>query len=514
MILCYDEKMINYDGTLKKIYVYKMQYKQNKKDSKSSDLYTLFNFTLDLNNKNILFRFTPEWSDICEKYQVDGEEIYEEIDIEEYIYQEVQVKTLIYYNYAKKQYETDKDIIDFFINEVKHISKLTIKIKRNNDTYYELIFSQDKDGQVIKCEIKESDSNSSDSFKPIQNQNNDKQSKAQNESPKTPEDNTGIKPPTPKQPSIASLQKIFFGPPGTGKSYKAKILKEILKEKDDELIIIRATFHPEYLNSDFIAKLVPVTNGEKVEYKVLPGHFVKAFAKALAAPEKHVLLIIEEINRGNCSAIFGEVFQLLDRDDNGESVYENEWSDLAKIAIKEEMEKVKKDSYDEEKIKKIPVNMSIVATMNTCDENIFFMDSAFKRRWGFEYVGIEYESSDDDHKKQLNAKIEDGSGNITWKDFLEKLNSFIKGSKAYRLEDKLVGQWFIKAKEDKISKDDIKNKLMHYLWDNVFSRDRKPLMDLLEDDKPGTVDLKTFGDFIEKYDVFIEKIMKIKIESK
>ena len=318
----------------------------------------------------------------------------------------------------------------------------------------------------------------------------------------------------PKQSSIASLQKIFFGPPGTGKSYKAKKLKEILKEKDDELIIIRATFHPEYLNSDFIAKLVPVTNGEKVEYKVLPGHFVKAFAKALADPEKHVLLIIEEINRGNCSAIFGEVFQLLDRDDNGESVYENEWSDLAKIAIKEEMEKVKKGSYDEAKIKKIPANMSIVATMNTCDENIFFMDSAFKRRWGFEYVGIEYESSDDDHNKQLNAKIEDGPGNITWKDFLEKLNSFIKGSKAYRLEDKLVGQWFIKAKEDKISKDDIKNKLMHYLWDNVFSRDRKPLIGLLEDDKPGTVDLKTFGDFIEKYDVFIEKIMKIKIESK
>lgn len=318
----------------------------------------------------------------------------------------------------------------------------------------------------------------------------------------------------PKQSSIASLQKIFFGPPGTGKSYKAKKLKEILKEKDDELIIIRATFHPEYLNSDFIAKLVPVTNGEKVEYKVLPGHFVKAFAKALADPEKHVLLIIEEINRGNCSAIFGEVFQLLDRNDNGESVYENEWSDLAKIAIKEEMEKVKKGSYDEAKIKKIPANMSIVATMNTCDENIFFMDSAFKRRWGFEYVGIEYESSDDDHNKQLNAKIEDGPGNITWKDFLEKLNSFIKGSKAYRLEDKLVGQWFIKAKEDKISKDDIKNKLMHYLWDNVFSRDRKPLIGLLEDDKPGTVDLKTFGDFIEKYDVFIEKIMKIKIESK
>ena len=318
----------------------------------------------------------------------------------------------------------------------------------------------------------------------------------------------------PKQSSIASLQKIFFGPPGTGKSYKAKKLKEILKEKDDELIIIRATFHPEYLNSDFIAKLVPVTNGEKVEYKVLPGHFVKAFAKALADPEKHVLLIIEEINRGNCSAIFGEVFQLLDRNDNGESVYENEWSDLAKIAIKEEMEKVKKGSYDEAKIKKIPANMSIVATMNTCDENIFFMDSAFKRRWGFEYVGIEYESSDDDHNKQLNAKIEDGPGNITWKDFLEKLNSFIKGSKAYGLEDKLVGQWFIKAKEDKISKDDIKNKLMHYLWDNVFSKDRKPLIGLLEDDKPGTVDLKTFGDFIEKYDVFIEKIMKIKIESK
>jgi hypothetical protein len=323
-----------------------------------------------------------------------------------------------------------------------------------------------------------------------------------------------IQPPTPKQSSIASLQKIFFGPPGTGKSYKAKKLKEILKEKDDELIIIRATFHPEYLNSDFIAKLVPVTNGEKVEYKVLPGHFVKAFAKALANPEKHVLLIIEEINRGNCSAIFGEVFQLLDRNDNGESVYENEWSDLAKIAIKEEMEKVKKGSYNEAKIKKIPANMSIVATMNTCDENIFFMDSAFKRRWGFEYVGIEYESSDDDHKKQLNAKIEDGTGNITWKDFLKKLNSFIKGSKAYRLEDKLVGQWFIKAKDDKISKDDIKNKLMHYLWDNVFSRDRKPLIGLLEDDKPGTVDLKTFGDFIEKYDVFIEKIMKIKIESK
>jgi hypothetical protein len=399
---------------------------------------------------------------------------------------------------------TDKQklIIQATKQEVrKNIRKIEIKYKNSQNIEQMVIV----DKYPNEPEFSEPTSLSSTELKP---------SEEKNEPTKTPEDNTDIQPPTPKQPSIASIQKIFFGPPGTGKSYKAKKLKEILNEKDDELIIIRATFHPEYLNSDFIAKLVPVTNGEKVEYKVLPGHFVKAFAKALANPDKHVLLIIEEINRGNCSAIFGEVFQLLDRDDNGESVYENEWSDLAKIAIKEEMEKVKKGSYDEEKIKKIPANMSIVATMNTCDENIFFMDSAFKRRWGFEYVGIEYESSDDDYKKQLNAKIEDGTGNITWKDFLKKLNSFIKGSKAYRLEDKLVGQWFIKAKYDKISKDDIKNKLMHYLWDNVFSKDRKPLIGLLEDDKPGTVDLKTFGDFIEKYDVFIEKIMKIKIESK
>ena len=149
---------------------------------------------------------------------------------------------------------------------------------------------------------------------------------------------------------------------------------------------------------------------------------------------------------------------------------------------------------------KLPPNLSIIATMNTSDESIYFMDSAFKRRWDWEYMDISEEIDN------TNREIGNEKANITdeadWKNFINKLNNFIKSNaKSIRkVEDKLVGYYFIKYKED-MTNEAIQNKLMFFLWDNVFAKDKKPLKELLGDNT-----LITFGDFTSQVKTFIEKI--------
>ncbi len=345
------------------------------------------------------------------------------------------------------------------------------------------------------------------------------------------------------------LQKILFGSPGTGKSFKIDkvIVPEFLtidKETNPENVI-KTVFHPEYTYGDFVGKLMPLTTSEgKVEYKFYEGHFLKALAQAykniLSQKEdeepKNVALVIDEINRGNSSAIFGTIFQLLDRGEDGWSDYGINFSDLEfqtiigligfrrvgeenKIPtysygkhtsgrkLEEYQEILSKINITVEKSKvigssiRIPPNLSILATMNTSDNSIYFMDSAFKRRWNWEFINWD----DSEPPRGIYGKSGKGTlDNDEWLNFIKKLNIFLKGHHASirGIEDKQVGRYFVK--ERPVTAEQIQNKLMFFLWDSVFHRDKKPLVELL---KLTRNELVTFGDFTKTHNEFYEKII-------
>lgn len=348
------------------------------------------------------------------------------------------------------------------------------------------------------------------------------------------------------------IQKIFFGSPGTGKSYK--IDNEVIPyelgidvDKNPENII-KTVFHPEYTYGDFIGKLMPITRSGKVEYNFYEGHFLRALAQAykniINAYDKqgnrvegstieNVVLIIDEINRGNSAAIFGSVFQLLDREDTGWSSYYVSINEIAFIKILELVGvKFSYDQHgqiDEYKLKphdgvkqiktlaekltflrfdlinktiRIPNNLSIIATMNSSDSSIYYMDSAFKRRWDWEFIDIDSTSVCID-----GAAFHDRA---SWESFVLKLNSFVKSNHKFvrGIEDKQIGKYFIT--DSVVKKSCVQNKVMFFLWDNVFNRDKRPLFNLLypDTDEKNGVELITFGDFAKKVDLFIDRILE------
>lgn len=334
---------------------------------------------------------------------------------------------------------------------------------------------------------------------------------------------------------ISPIQLILFGSPGTGKSHRVEShYKEQLKLKVTENVqeahVIKTVFHPEYTYGDFMGKLMPLTDESgKVTYRYYPGHFMKALSFALkyqheAEPDisaKNVLLVIDEINRGNTAAIFGTAFQLLDRDINGWSSYEVDISDMEKEALLKQMGAIKSTTTENHQSNttwklgnkqladtthpflsgkiRIPPNMSIIGTMNTSDESIYYMDSAFKRRWSWEYVPVKF------NEEELKDTVIIEGTEKKWCEFVDKLNTFILDNQKFirKVEDKQIGYRFIKAKEDVILKNDVKNKLMFFLWDTVFSRDKTPLQALMSDKN---FKLSTFGQFSEQVDSFISSI--------
>ena len=348
---------------------------------------------------------------------------------------------------------------------------------------------------------------------------------------------------------IPHKQLILFGCPGTGKSHKVnnQYCEELSVDNNSENCI-RTVFHPEYDYGDFMGKLLPITKNNKVEYNYYPGHFMKAliasYKNILASVNnkkvewgevKNVCLIIDELNRGNTSSIFGNVFQLLDRNNNGEKkgwstygvsiadiefeklidelgfnrVYENESiffrhnyknldiKDSLNIKDLEDLIKNYLDIQSSNKIK-IPPNLSILCTMNNADTSIYQLDNAFKRRWDMEYVDI--------HNEIENRKIEN---NTNWKQFVDNINKFISknANQLKNVEDKLIGYYFIG--EEIIKKESIKNKLMFYLWDTVFYNNKKPLEELLKTQTQNK-SLLTFGDFQKQFETFITEIYNYK----
>ena len=300
------------------------------------------------------------------------------------------------------------------------------------------------------------------------------------------------------------LQQIYYGAPGTGKSNEIKRLTAEGKFTKD--FTFRTTFHPDSDYSTFVGAYKPVWDDieEKIVYEFRPQAFLKAYVAAWTHPDDDVALVVEEINRGNCAQIFGDIFQLLDREVNGLSKYPIEADiDMQKFLfdalngvikedwagiIPEEEDNVAEintyyiehyiNAFDKIKVGKIlslPKNLSILATMNTSDQSLFPMDSAFKRRWDWKYQPI-VKGVDSETKKELDWFIDiKGYNPIDWWEFLERINKVI--SDLTTSEDKQLGYFFCMPDKkvnnaDKeptlISTERFVEKVVFYLWNDVF----------------------------------------------
>lgn len=294
------------------------------------------------------------------------------------------------------------------------------------------------------------------------------------------------------------LQQIYYGAPGTGKS---KTIKDLTFGES----VIRTTFHPDSDYASFVGTYKPITeevvlrdcNGKKVidddtkevvkeeriAYKFIPQAFLEAYVKAWKklGSSKKQYLIIEEINRGNCAQIFGDLFQLLDRNEYGFSDYpivadkdmqkylEKEFEGW-EITNKDEINQLYGEANMVNLIMKgerlvLPSNLYIWATMNTSDQSLFPIDSAFKRRWDWKYVPIR-EGRDKETYAPLNWYINTGDKQYKWWAFISKVNELI-GSLT-NSEDKKLGYFFCKAKDGEIDADLFVSKVIFYLWNDVF----------------------------------------------
>lgn len=268
--------------------------------------------------------------------------------------------------------------------------------------------------------------------------------------------------------------RYLYGVPGSGKSYKIKT-----EYCDDERYMERVVFHPDYTYSDFIGQILPKTKDGIISYPFIPGPFTRILKKAYRDPKNMYFLIIEEINRGNAPAIFGEVFQLLDRNSKidggkiGESTYGINNSDIALTVYGNEEHPVR-----------IPSNLTILATMNTADQNVFTLDTAFKRRWKAEIIPNRV--NDCKHATQRIC-----GRNVQWAEFANKINDMIieLGEGNLSSEDNRLGGYFVNE-EDIQNPSDFAEKVLMYLWNDAFKFDR---------DKVFVSEYKTLEQLIEGF---------------
>lgn len=286
--------------------------------------------------------------------------------------------------------------------------------------------------------------------------------------------------------------RILFGAPGTGKSYR--LTQDMIRTKDiDEdrelyegLLVgheknyERVTFHPDYSYANFVGtyKPVPIEDEDgkgSITYTYVPGPFMRSYVNAIRSAQtdnpEPFLLIIEEINRANVAAVFGDIFQLLDRDENHISEYP--------IQVSEDMKKYLADELggnpDEYSAIRIPDNLFIWATMNSADQGVFPIDTAFKRRWSFTYLGV------DENENQIkggNVIIGKGENarEVKWNDLRKEINNILQSFKIN--EDKLMGPFFISKDVMDNSEKFIrtfKNKVIMYLFDDAAKHKRTDL---------------------------------------
>ena len=316
-----------------------------------------------------------------------------------------------------------------------------------------------------------------------------------------------------KAPNV--YQQIFYGAPGTGKSNTIK--RNVDNEKK---ICFRTTFHPDSDYSTFVGAYKPsmkptgtaLASGEKEEvitYKFVPQAFTKAYAAAWNTTED-VFLVIEEINRGNCAQIFGDLFQLLDRK-GGKSEYPIEAdTDLANY-LQEALAKSPRTDIPQE-VKSgerlmLPQNLYIWATMNTSDQSLFPIDSAFKRRWDWVYIPIKPHAEE-------NYKIKMGNETYDWRGFLQKINSVIDDTT--HSEDKKLGYFFVNTESKTVCAEKFVSKVLFYLWNDVFKNygfdhsiftDSMGVKFTFSDffNEDGTPNTNRVNDFLKKLDNEIDK---------
>ena len=295
-------------------------------------------------------------------------------------------------------------------------------------------------------------------------------------------------------PWAANRNVIFFGPPGTGKSFLlANIVRKHLNAQSQR--ILRVTFHPEYSYYDFVGSYRPAVGWlnttstftdargsthqqePRTYYHFDPGPLSRALSLAAADPEEPVVLIIEEINRGNCAAIFGDVFQLLDRllDAEratarnlqiGDSEYEIQPSAEWAAWLRAELPETNQVFSPKTGALRLPSNLYLYATMNTSDQSLFPMDTAFRRRWGMEYVGVDRHRND---QVRVPLHGDDAEGVLWWK-LLNQLNREVVSHTGN--DDKQMGAFFVRPVGDEalVSPDEFCAKVLFYLWSDVFHR--------------------------------------------
>lgn len=340
--------------------------------------------------------------------------------------------------------------------------------------------------------------------------------------------------------SFTPTQIIYYGVPGCGKSYEVnKVINAELDKygvTDKEYHKVRCVFHPEYCNADFVGQIYPYVKPDNggVEYRFKPGPFAEIVRRAYRNSAEPFFLIIEEINRGNAAAIFGEMFQLLDRirpEDGPEelsgNIYNTGWSsygvtniDVNAYVRQKSTDNPEKIEYDDsipygDKIKfinntavRLPPNLSIYATMNTNDQNVFTMDNAFQRRFKSKMI----RNVLDENSAQYKTEIDDTG--VCWGNFREWINEkiLLPQTAILKADDKCLGGWFITGEKiggvDKIKKEDFAEKVLKYLWDDVFKRNKSGEI-FVKDDK-----INSLSDLIDAFETSIgfesfEKILKM-----
>ena len=327
-----------------------------------------------------------------------------------------------------------------------------------------------------------------------------------------------------KDSSICELKgenMLIYGVPGCGKSH---YIKEQYTINDDNSE--RVVFHPDYTYSDFVGQILPKVktvptntqsvhktdytvsgitpmmvaespaeynvNKTSIDYEFTPGPFTRMLQRCKAYQDRMHYLVIEEINRGNAPAIFGEIFQLLDRDDTGKSEYGINNADIADKVYGDSNRKVI-----------IPNNLTVLSTMNTADQNVFTLDTAFKRRWEMLSIrnNFKIRENDADFNAQLECKL--CGTELTWMKFATAINSSIVAQSESNLgsEDKRLGHFFVKPYEmQDVNK--FSEKIIMYLWndvfkfekDNVFNSNYKTLEDVLDAFQEPSIRFKVFAD--------------------
>jgi hypothetical protein len=266
--------------------------------------------------------------------------------------------------------------------------------------------------------------------------------------------------------SSYSHNRIIFGAPGTGKSFTLN--KEMRSLVPNDESFERVTFHPDYSYANFVGTYKPVPDGNGITYSFVAGPFIRTWIKAIKSAQNYVaqpyVLLIEEINRANVAAVFGDVFQLLDRDENGVSEYSIQTSKELREYLAKELNCTSEDVASI----RIPNNMFIWATMNSADQGVFPMDTAFKRRWDFKYLGI-----DDSQDGIKNYELNIAGQTINWNKLRQAINDRLSALNIN--EDKLIGPYFINEKtlnDNDAFVEAFKSKVLMYLFEDAAKQRR------------------------------------------